>query len=120
MVFVEGSFLIALDKYRDGLIQDANSRFRAIVDICPEHWEARLYLAMTSIQLGDRKQGLTQMTHLKEFCPDPVLKQKAEVGLKSIPPLDEDDLEVVWKRGQAKKPRPNKCKPRMVFFFWQR
>lgn len=120
MFFVEGSFLIALDKYRDGKIQDANTRFRNIVDICPEHWEARLYLAMTHIQLGDKKQGLRQMTHLKDFCPDPVMKEKAEQSLKTIKLNEEDELEVVWKRGPMTKPRPITCKPRSRFLFWQR
>ena len=101
-------------------MQDAQTRFRSVIDICPEHWEARLYLAMTHIQLGDHQQGLKQMTHLKDNCPRPELKQMAEHSLKVIKPSDEQEaesLEVVWKRGPMSKAKPKQGSGRRRFLW---
>ncbi len=133
-MFTEGTFQLALDKYRQGNFVSANETFRYIVDVAPEQWEARLYLAMTQIQLGDHHSGLSNMRHLRDNCPDVAIRSKAELSIRTISTmlspagnssfsasgaaassaasvsydhLDDDeevDIEVVWKSGSKKTP----------------
>lgn len=140
-MFTDGSFQLAIDSYRQGNLSAANHRFSYIVDISPEHWEARLYLAMTQIRLGNDPLGIFHMRYLVDHCPDPSIRWKAELSLATLRGgpqpgtsttgsaagtaggAGQDEVEIVWRDGKKSKglsgrqPIFPKIKRR---FFWQR
>lgn len=58
--------------------------FRTCVDADPNHWDARMYLAMTLVKA---EQPLAAISHFKtiyDWCPDITHKQRAILVLQTL------------------------------------
>lgn len=71
-------FASSLAHYRAGEFEQAIAAFSEIIDVLPDEWNSRLYLAMALYKVGQRHEAAEQIQFIKNRCPDPEIRAKAD------------------------------------------
>jgi hypothetical protein len=70
--------------FRDRNFPEAQRSLQAVLDIEPEHWRAKLYLAMSFYQAGEVFTAYRHFLFLRDNCPDTEIRSKSEVAMQAM------------------------------------
>lgn len=70
--------------YRDKEFKKAIESLQQVLDVEPQHWRAKLYLAMSYFHSGEVFTAYRHFAYLKDNCIDAEIRAKAESALKAM------------------------------------
>ena len=70
--------------FRSGDYDAAINYFSHLDNKSPSYWSGRMYLAISYWHIGKTSAAMQELKDLSEWCPDPMLKQKAVHALREL------------------------------------